>query len=479
MKKTVDLSARALTLRVEDSSENENEDADGVDMSGLDTDSTVHTDVVANGNEDEPNISIECEPRILNETTDRDREKEDDADLEIDEATDVQGEIAGTSNGQESVGSSELSCTCHGVQWQVTEGVVEDSRTHPRYSAKLLWEDDMFMTERKPIHYYRMSFPTQLLPDIITWSAKAMPSKKKIMDEVEFWNLLGIIYALTCTTNRRRDLWSTVDGIFPAPKFGSRFGISHGRFEKLLKYLRFCPPEEFSDANDKWAPVRRLIDAFNKRRAAKFFPSWSICVDESISAWRGKDGNYCSDGMPHVTKIARKPKGVGAELKDVACAVTQVIIALEIQEGKDAMATKKYMQEWKKTGTAQVLRLTEPWHGTGRVINADAAFASVTTAEACCMYGMHFTGLVKTATTKFPMDHFKHHEYKQQGDHHALTATINGHPYMACGWSDSTRKHFISTHNTTLEGNPHGKRRWREIDSDDISGTEVCIRYTK
>ena len=133
-----------------------------------------------------------------------------------------------------------------------------------------------------------------------------MPSKKKIMDEVEFWNLLGIIYALTRTTNRRRDLWSTVDGIFPAPKFGSRFGISRGRFEELLKYLRFCPPEEFSDANDKWAPVCRLIDAFYKQRAAKFFPSWSICVDESISAWRGKDGNYCSDGMPPCDQDCKK-----------------------------------------------------------------------------------------------------------------------------------------------------------------------------
>ena len=52
-------------------------------------------------------------------------------------------------------------------------------RTHPRYSAKLLWEDDMFMPEKKPIHYYRMSFPIQMLPDIITWSAEAMPSNKK------------------------------------------------------------------------------------------------------------------------------------------------------------------------------------------------------------------------------------------------------------------------------------------------------------
>ena len=75
--------------------------------------------------------------------------------------------------------AGSLSCTCHGVHWQVTEGVVEDSRTHPRYSAKLLWEDNMFTTEKNPIHYYRMSFPTQMLPDIITWSAEAMPSNKR------------------------------------------------------------------------------------------------------------------------------------------------------------------------------------------------------------------------------------------------------------------------------------------------------------
>ena len=67
------------------------------------------------------------------------------------------------------------------------------------------------------------------------------------------------------------------------------------------------------------------------------------------------------------------------------------------------METKKYMQEWKKEGTAQVLRLTE-WYYI--VINADSAFARVTTAEACRKYGLHFIGLVKTATTKFPMKYF-------------------------------------------------------------------------
>ena len=159
-------------------------------------------------------------------------------------------------------------------------------------------------------------------------------------------------------------------------------------------------------------------------------------MDESISAWRGKDGNYCSDGMPHVTKIKRKPKGVGAELKDAACSQTQVIIALEIQEGKEEMATKKFMQEWKKASTAQVLRLTEPWHGSGRVINADSAFASVTTAEACRKYGLHFTGLVKTATTKFPMKYFNDLEYNEPGDHHACSHCFNQWAFIHCLWLD-------------------------------------------
>ena len=38
-----------------------------------------------------------------------------------------------------------------------------------------------------------------------------------------------------------------------------------------------------------------------KCREDSYFPSWSICVDESMSAWRGKDEHFCSDGMPHVT----------------------------------------------------------------------------------------------------------------------------------------------------------------------------------
>ena len=61
VKKTVDLSTRSLTLQGEDSSEHENDDTDDVDLSGVVSAPIVHNNLVANGNEDEPNILIECE----------------------------------------------------------------------------------------------------------------------------------------------------------------------------------------------------------------------------------------------------------------------------------------------------------------------------------------------------------------------------------------------------------------------------------
>ena len=61
-----------------------------------------------------------------------------------------------------------------------------------------------------------------------------------------------------------------------------------------------------------------------------------------MSSWRGKDGDFCSDGMPHVTRIERKSKGVGCELKDCANADSKAILQLEIQEGADVMGSKEY-----------------------------------------------------------------------------------------------------------------------------------------
>ena len=70
-------------------------------------------------------------------------------------------------------------------------------------------------------------------------------------------------------------------------------------------------------------------------------------------------------------------------------------------------------------------------------------------AMACRDKGLHLTGLVQTAIQMFPKKYFEFHEYLNNGDSETLTASINGSTYVAHCWVDTTRKYFISTHNTT------------------------------
>ena len=44
-------------------------------------------------------------------------------------------------------------------------------------------------------------------------------------------------------------------------------------------------------------------------------PGQHITVDECMSSWKGGESAYRVEGMSHKTKIARKPEGVGAEMK--------------------------------------------------------------------------------------------------------------------------------------------------------------------
>ena len=49
--------------------------------------------------------------------------------------------------------------------------------------------------------------------------------------------VFGIHYALTITSEGKRDLWSTDDGLFPVPRFGERYSLPRHRFEVILRCL--------------------------------------------------------------------------------------------------------------------------------------------------------------------------------------------------------------------------------------------------
>ncbi|KAG1688951.1 hypothetical protein DVH05_002937 [Phytophthora capsici] len=111
-------------------------------------------------------------------------------------------------------------------------------------------------------------------------------------------------------------------------------------------------------ADDPWMPIRPILNGFNERRRQVVSPGSVLCVDESMSAWKGRDVKYCHDGIPHKTKIVRKPEGLCAELKAIADGDTGVILCLELVEGAVRQSQKTYAAEYGE-GTAVVLRLSE------------------------------------------------------------------------------------------------------------------------
>ena len=64
-------------------------------------------------------------------------------------------------------------------------------------------------------------------------------------------------------------------------------------------------------------------------------------------------------------KIKRKPRPIGNEIKDLSDARSNIVIRMEMYEGRYAMATKENVKKYGAT-CATTLRLTKELHGTGR-----------------------------------------------------------------------------------------------------------------
>ena len=108
-----------------------------------------------------------------------------------------------------------------------------------------------------------------------------------------------------------------------------------------------------------------------------------LVADESISENHGRDGTWSDQGAPHITKIERKPKGVGIELKNSACGSIGCLLTMEVVKDKfdfHGHSNIDVKGRHHNAGTGWIMRLSRPWWGTGRTVHADSAFASVKTA---------------------------------------------------------------------------------------------------
>ena len=234
---------------------------------------------------------------------------------------------------------------------------------------------------------------------------------------------------------------------------------------------------------DPWQDIRPFIEDFNLTRQNNIIPGCHLTVDECMSAWKGSDGEYVAEGMPNKTKIARKPEGVGAEMKALACGETGIILKLDIMEGREANRRKDFSQEYGE-GTAVTLRLTKEYYGTGRVVHADSAFSSVKTLLALRERGLFFMGMIKTAHKEFPLAFLKswangdEEGGKPSRGNYCLLQTQSEHglPFYALGWADRKVKTIISNVGSTNPGSISKRLRHKK---ELVGGVWETTRYYK
>jgi len=147
------------------------------------------------------------------------------------------------------------------------------------------------------------------------------------------------------------------------------------------------------------------------------------------------------------------------------------------------MQTKRWFKEY-GASTAWVLRLAESYKNTGRIIHADASFASVNSLVAAYVeLKVFFNGMIKSCHKEYPLEYFYDwHEELQKGSNNRgkfllLQSEYSiGKPMHAVGWYDRTLKTIITNVGTSLAGRPSIRTRHRK-GMDTIRQVELTQRY--
>ena len=355
----------------------------------------------------------------------------------------------------------------HGLKWTLrTEPIRVDSRTTPNIAPHVRWKKGQStLPTREPLVYFEHFMLPAWLECIPRWtSAKLINRRLPPMDKKEFLKWMGVLLATTFARGSKlSDLWTEKDvGFFPPARTGERHGIGRNRWNNIKSCLTLTPPGETAD---RWL-CQWLIDEWNDWMVQCFTPGFKICVDESMFEWRGR-GDYDTRGLPHVSKISRKPTGVGLELKNALCVLSGVMLRYEMLEGQAAMANRKFCEEGINKCTATTLRLVEPWFNKGRHIVGDSWFGSVQSAVELWKRGCWFTGMVKLAHREYPKHFIQNVAFtdnNKRGDTVTLTTSKDGCTVIAHGWNEpgkpkKPRKALVSTCGVTTDVEPSKRKR--------------------
>jgi hypothetical protein len=244
-----------------------------------------------------------------------------------------------------------------------------------------------------------------LISHLLIHTNALIANEKEQISEKEMKKWIGIMFAMTLSPiSIIEDYWKDKDdGFIPSHSFGIKTGLGQRRFKFIRKHFAMGAVGSGSKTFDAFRPIQTF---FNDRTADCFTPGQHVVIDESTCGWHGKDEKR-ADGLPAMTHMNGKPKPVSFMFKTLCCAETGIMIAMELQEGKDVMASRAYSCEGEKSSTSVTLRLTDFLPGPGYIVTGDSWFASLNTLQKLKERGQYFMGMVKTAHSGIPIQHLR------------------------------------------------------------------------
>jgi hypothetical protein len=356
-------------------------------------------------------------------------------------------------------------------------------------------------SSRSPFFYFQKSFPMDYLQKIEEYTNKELRSiyqnaNPALLADGELLHVIGIRLAMTLDPKKGGlDIhWDQydedVEGVILGGDYKKRFGTSKSRFQKVFQAFQLEDKGKIKRHmnDDPWAELRPFYDEVNKTLENAITPGATIVIDESMSSWHGLSTSFDAEGCPHVTKIQRKPEGIGVEYKALADGYSGIIIKLEVMEGAERMSKLKYTDAY-NAGTASLLRLTDSHvlQNSWRTIVGDSAFGSVECAIAADLErGLYFMGAIKTAHAFFPATYLLKWptlNSASRGDCYTLKSEYKSRDdqdrvLLATAWNDKKTKLIVSTCGTTSDVQPCIRSR-STVHTDADSGVLQTKKYKK
>jgi hypothetical protein len=283
---------------------------------------------------------------------------------------------------------------------------------------------------------------------------------------------------------RRQYLWEsggTASKYLPSYDLRAT-GMSRNRFDDIWYAIRWSrqPPEQphgMSSEQYRWMLVNDFVANINEYRVRTFVPGGHLEADESMIRWYGVGGSFVDAGIPHYAAIERKPDN-GAEIQNLADVASGIMLRLKIVKSaaeEEAIAAAAADEDDDEDVAADeggkrtrvLLELVHPWRDSGRLVTADAYFASVEAALKMKEAGLYFIGNVKQCSRRFPMEVLGNTTLPKRGCRSVL-ASINDDTgeteLVAIAWVDRNRRFFITTTCGLGEGEMIQRKRLRQLD---------------